>query len=95
MVAGAGVAPAYFFRRMTTEEVEDVIAGVARRERAGWEQARLLAGLYYTSMTGEPFRLRFSWDEQEAPPTEEEMDDLRRRAYEMEHRLRMHGKKKD
>lgn len=84
MVGEAGVPPAYFFRQMSTAEIEDVLQGVARRERAGWEQTRILAGLYYGAKTGEELRWRFPWDEREPEPTAEEMDELRQRARRME-----------
>lgn len=84
MVGEAGVSPAYFFRKMSTAEIEDVLQGVARRERAGWEQTRILAGLYYGAKTGEELRWKFPWDEREQEPTAEEMDELRLRARKME-----------
>lgn len=69
---------------MTTAEVEDVIHGVERRQRASWEQTRILAGLYYSAKTGEEMDWEFPWDDKPEPPTQEEMDALRERAKRME-----------
>lgn len=93
MVVGeCGMNPDYFFREMGPAETNDFVKGYSRRQRSGWEQARLLADVVCKVLGGEGTGITFPWekDEKEAGHREDEMkrvNALREYAKEIEKRM--------
>ena len=65
--------PEYFKRSLRPHEAEQYLDGLMMRQRAGWEQARLIASPW-KSKDSEP--LVFPWENEMAePPKKEEIED--------------------
>lgn len=75
-----GMDPVYFSRALTFREAALYLAGLDRRHRAGWEQARMIA--YYAAMPHVKDFSRsalphFPWEQEEIEPdtrTDEERE---------------------
>lgn len=78
-------------------EAVDYIEGLRRRERQGWERARMIAEIVCKVMTGEGLDMELPWDKENAGKGEEEseeekaekLDRLRDKAKEMEQMMRV------
>ena len=93
-----GCNPEYFMDRMGISEAREYMEGVLMRNRAGWEQTRVISELMIMVMTGEERHIPLPWDEEtEAEETEaeetteEDLEELRLKAEKMEKIL--NGKK--
>lgn len=85
------MSPDYFHTRLTYSEADDYLAGMNRRCRAGYDQARLVAstiGMLFAKNYTVPV---FPWEEERrqketeaSVPDEEEMIQLEREALAME-----------
>lgn len=55
--------PGYFKRELTFAEADDFLAGLHRRYRPGWEQARLTSDVTAMCMGNkEGTRIKFGWE---------------------------------
>ena len=81
-----GCNPEYFMDRMSISEAREYMEGVFMRERAGWEQTRMMSELFIKVMTGEDWHIPFPWDDEteDEETTEEDLEELRRKAERME-----------
>jgi hypothetical protein len=85
-----GCNPEYFMDRMSISEAREYMEGVFMRERAGWEQTRMMSELLIKVMTGEDYHIPLPWDVPWAvdaaaeETTEEELEELRKKAERME-----------
>lgn len=69
-----GMQPEYFRRHLRPFEAEHYLEGVYMRNRAGWEQARLIVSPW-SGKDAKP--MVFPWEKEEVEaPTQEVMDDL-------------------
>lgn len=67
------MSPEYFKRSLRPHEAEQYLDGLMMRQRAGWEQARLIVSPW-KSEDSEP--LVFPWESEMAePPKKEEIED--------------------
>lgn len=90
MVVGeGGCSPEYFFNKMTPAETRDYLEGLSKRNRSSWEQTRSLLRLVYGVATGKELELELPWDEKRVvePVTKEDLEEMRKKAKEMEERL--------
>ena len=90
-----GCSPEYFFGRMSIGEAREYMEGVMRRDRAAWEQTRVLSEILIKVMTGEDNHIPLPWDEEtgmDDSTTEEDLEELRKKAERMEAYL--NGKKR-
>ena len=75
-----------FIERLTHREAQDFIDGVARRYRAGWEQARLIADVVArVAGNKDGIGLAFPWEDETRPsdsdyPTDEEYREMLKHA---------------
>jgi hypothetical protein len=79
-VGACGVSPEYFKTQMTIPEAAALVRGFNRRQRVGYDQARLVARVVaacHCSSLPEDF-LRFPWEEEPEPQksAEEEAKEL-------------------
>ena len=81
-----GCSPEYFMDRMSISEAREYMEGVFMRERAGWEQTRMMSELLIKVMTGEDHHIPLPWDDEreEDETTEEDLEELRMKAERME-----------
>lgn len=62
-VGEGGMDPTYFKRELTYAEADDFLAGLYRRYRPGWEQARLTSDVTAMCMGNEEgTRIKFGWE---------------------------------
>ena len=68
IIGKGGVSPAYFLDRMTWYEVDACLRGIGYRERAGWEQVRMLGYITAQSHSTKVIKysdvMRFDWDKE-------------------------------
>ena len=88
-----GCNPEYFMDRMGISEAREYMEGVMMRQRAGWEQTRVVSEILIKVMTGEEHHIPLPWDDEteDEETTEEELEELRKKAERMEDYL--NGKK--
>ena len=86
MIVGKGnVSAAYFLDRMTWFEVDACLRGIEYRERASWEQARMIGYITAQSHSSKEMKytdvIQFDWDEKESIPEFDfkQMADLKER----------------
>lgn len=89
-----GCSPEYFFERMSISEAREYMESVMMRQRSGWEQTRVLSEILIKVMTGEYNHIPLPWDEMgmDDDTTEEDLEELRKKAERMEDYL--NGKKR-
>ena len=83
------MSPEYFHRHLTFGEADDYLAGLNRRYRAGWEQARLEADVAARCAGNKDgLQLEFPWDKHTAAPgvTEDERRQMEAEARALERR---------
>lgn len=91
VVGEGGCDPRYFLREMGALEAQDYIEGVARRQRAGWEQAREMMRVTAAVGGSKRFDFPLPWDKEDGPRDEAdpaELERLRARARAMEKRMK-------
>lgn len=88
-----GCSPEYFMDRMSISEAREYMEGVSMRERAGWRQTKAMAEIFIKVMTGEDKNIPLPWDDEteDEETTEEDLEELRKKAERMEDYL--NGKK--
>lgn len=59
----------YFSQNLTPAEVKDFLHGYERRQRAGWEQSRLISDVICKILSGKDSGITYPW-EKESPDAE-------------------------
>ena len=81
---------------MSVVEAKDYIEGLNRRHRQNWEMTRLLGRLFVKVETGKDWDVDFAWEnepgEERETPTEEVLNELRKKAKMMEERMNANKK---
>lgn len=75
------MSPEYFHTRLTYGEADDYLGGMHRRYHAGYDQARMITALVGKLFAKDYKIPTFPWEKKEtdfAPPTEEELAQIRR-----------------
>lgn len=84
-----GMQPEYFMRHLRQREAEHYLEGVYMRERASWEQSRMVYNLL-RGKDSEP--MKFPWDTASVEiATEEDILESQKRMAEMAKKLNNHG----
>jgi hypothetical protein len=73
-VGEGGCSPSYFLDKMSGHEVAAYLRGMAKRQRSGWEQVRLLCRLVYKVATGEDLEMDFPWEDAPARKEDDEAE---------------------
>ena len=82
-----GCSPEYFMDRMSISEAREYMEGVMMRDRAGWEQTRVMSEILIKVMTGEDHHIPLPWDDDwvdNEETTEDDLEELRLKAERME-----------